>query len=223
MAMAWEWLAPTATVVGASITAGFGGWLGGRQSRRNQERQHQFEREKALTDRGKDRIDQAAVALRFLSQRAGTVARWTGHEPRPGKGHGERAEDEPTDFSEQHDQIGQAIPYILDEQVRRDIELVHHLIHRAFDMRFYISGEVPPAVEIITVACREGLLVLGRYLRQEPWEPSAELAPLRKMNDEAEAEAAEQNRQDKAYREDMRERAAEQRRQPPSQQSAAAD
>ncbi|SFQ28442.1 hypothetical protein [Amycolatopsis rubida] len=54
--MVWEWVAPVGTVLGASITAGFGGWLGGRQSRKSQERQHEFERKKVLAERGQDKV-----------------------------------------------------------------------------------------------------------------------------------------------------------------------
>ncbi|HEY3482490.1 MAG TPA: hypothetical protein VGL02_26670, partial [Streptomyces sp.] len=126
--MTWEWLAPVGTVVGAGITAGFGGWFGGRQSRKNQERQHEFEREKALADRGRDKIDQAAVALRFLGQHASAVARWrTASSP----------VEHSDEFSEQHDRIGLAIPYLVDARVRRDIELVHDLIQHAYGIQIY--------------------------------------------------------------------------------------
>ena len=203
--MAWEWVAPVGTVVGAGITAGFGGWLGGRQSRKNQERQHEFERKTTLAARGQDKVDQAAVALRFLGQHAGAVARWrTASSPVEG----------PDEFSEQHDRIGLAIPYLLDDRVRRDIELVHDLIQYAHGIQIYASGEVPPAVEIVSVACREGLLVLGRYLRQEPWEPSAELPVLREVHEEASEAFAAEQRGNEEYEAELREAASRQRRLP---------
>ncbi|SFQ26663.1 hypothetical protein [Amycolatopsis rubida] len=203
--MVWEWVAPVGTVLGASITAGFGGWLGGRQSRKNQERQHKFERKKALAERGQDKVDQAAVALRFLGQHASAVAHWrTASEPV------ERQDD----FSEQHDRIGLAIPYLLDEQVRRDIELVHDLIQHVHGIQMLSRGEAPQPVEIVSAACREGLLVLGRYLRQEPWEPSAELASLREVHDKTAKEWADIQEENKAYEAELREAAARRRRAP---------
>ncbi|HEY3481135.1 MAG TPA: hypothetical protein VGL02_19765, partial [Streptomyces sp.] len=70
----------------------------------------------------------------------------------------------------------------------------------------------PPPVEIVSVACREGLLVLGRYLRLEPWEPSAELPWLREVHDEASEAFAAEQRGNQEFEAELREAAARQRR-----------
>jgi hypothetical protein len=75
--MTAEWLTPTGTIVGAMITAGFGGWLGGRRSKKEQDTQHRFEREQALAEHGRDKVDGAISSLYFLqghSREAASVA-----------------------------------------------------------------------------------------------------------------------------------------------------
>ncbi|ALG05788.1 hypothetical protein AOZ06_01580 [Kibdelosporangium phytohabitans] len=49
-----------------SITSGLGGWIGGRHTGRNQQRQHTFERETSVLTRGRDQADEAIAALRVL-------------------------------------------------------------------------------------------------------------------------------------------------------------
>lgn len=165
--MAWEWLTSAGTVVGASITAGLGGWLGGRRSRKELEAQHRFERERALTEHSRSRIDDAISALRFLRRHASKVA---------DAQLGDRDANW-QDGNEYYERLAHAIPYLLDTGTRHDIELVYDVLADAWVMERY-SG-AGRAHGTVWRACDEGLLTLGRYLRSEPWIGSAELDRLR--------------------------------------------
>jgi hypothetical protein len=171
--MAWEWLAPAGTIVGTLITAGLGGWIGSRHSSRNQQRQHAFEREISVLARGRERADDAIAALRVLHLQASAAARW----------HLTPASDTPGDLSESraaHERLGTAIEYLTVPSVRRQIELIHLVIGMAALVTRYGRTGHDTSETLIVVACREGLAVLGRYLRDEPpHEPSPTMEALR--------------------------------------------
>lgn len=166
--MTWEWLPPVGTIVGAMITAGVGGWIGGRRSRKDQEAQHRFEREKALTEHGRDKVDGAITALRFLQQHVREVV----------EGDFALPDAEPSEVATHHERLAQAIPYLTDTATRYDIEVVHEIVADARIIQRYGGPQV--ARSFVLRACGPGLAALGRYLRGEPWEPSEELAQLRR-------------------------------------------
>lgn len=165
--MAWEWLHPVGTTVGAMITAGFGGWFGGRRSRKDQEAQHRFEREQALTEHGRDKVDAAISALRFLQRHTheliGGDFLLTGAEP--------------NEIATQYERLTQAIPYLTDTATRNDIDLVREIIGDGMFERY--SGP-RAAHSAVWQAGRLGREALGRYLRGDPWEQSEELSQLRR-------------------------------------------
>jgi hypothetical protein len=169
--MTWEWLPPVGTIVGAMITAGVGGWLGGRRSRKDQEAQHRFEREQALTEHGRDKVDDAISALRFLQRHSHEVV----------EGDFALPDAEPSDVATHYERLVQAIPYLTDKATRNDIELVHEIVADGLFKR-YTGPSV--ARRVVWRACGLGLAVLGRYLRGEPWEPSEELTELRRDHGE---------------------------------------
>lgn len=164
--MTWEWLAPVGTIVGASITAGIGGWLGGRRSRKDQEAQHRFEREQALTEHGRVKVDDAIAALRFLS----------GHTRETAEGDFLPPNAQPSELADHYERLGRAIPYLADVSTRSDIELVLEIITNAWAIEHHTYVDSAPRV--VWRACQAGLAALGRYLRGDPWETSEDLEAL---------------------------------------------
>ncbi|WP_410607533.1 hypothetical protein [Amycolatopsis sp. lyj-109] len=174
--MTAEWLTPTGTIVGAMITAGFGGWLGGRRSKKEQDTQHRFEREQALAEHGRDKVDGAISSLYFLQ----------GHSREAAEVSNQQASVEHPGVLEQHQRLERALPYLTNAQVRADAELVHGVIRDAWLMVQFGDGYViGSAQEIVWRVCREGIALLGRYLRMEPHQTSAELDRMRRIYDEA--------------------------------------
>jgi hypothetical protein len=195
--MALEWFPPTATIIGAMITAGFGGWLGGRRSQKELKAQHRFERQKALTEHGWDKIDGAISALRFLERRGRAAADGNLWAP----------DIEDKELGRHFDLLAEAPPYITEARTRKDIELVHSIIGDAWIVEHYSKAGSAPRV--VFRACRAGLTALGRYLRDEPWEASEELASLEQALAEAEEIQADLYEEDHAsYREWLKKRAA---------------
>jgi hypothetical protein len=182
--MTWEWIAPVGTVVGASITAGFGGWLGGRQSRKNLERQHEFETTAALTEQGREKAREAIAALRHVQRHRSTVAKWSGMTP----------EGDLDPEHEQHERLGEAIEYFHDETVRRQVELVYDSIASSWVVtRFGDSPTIDDPQALIWRACEEGRAVIGRYLRGEPTQESTFMVELRRAYDSGHDEVARQH------------------------------
>jgi hypothetical protein len=171
--MAWEWLAPAATIVGSGITAGFGGWVGGRLSHKQQGAQHQFEREQALTAYGRDKIDDAVSAFRFIQHHAREFVDDDLASPI----------DESNTAQTLQERIARAVPYITDAAVRADVELAHELLDNPWVVEQYGGGG--SSRSIVWQACRGGRLALERYLRGEPRVPSKELDDLRQVQAEA--------------------------------------
>jgi hypothetical protein len=171
--MAWEWLAPTGTVVGASITAGFGGWWGGRRSRKDQEAQQNFERERAITAHARERVDDAIAALRFLRRHHEEVASWKGPLP-AGTLDEVRA---------QYEVLGRAIEYLGDPAVRFDIGVVHKVLGSLATFGSLNDLGVHRAAELVQVACDAGIGALGQYMRGEPRVASADLVRLHQIYD----------------------------------------
>ncbi|MBE8520724.1 hypothetical protein ILP97_25110 [Amycolatopsis sp. H6(2020)] len=195
--MSWEWLPPTGTIIGAMITAGIGGWIGGRRSRKELEAQHRFEREQALTEHGRDNVDRAISALRYLQRHNRQVA----------DGDFTSSDADDSEIGSHYDQISQAIPYLTDARARTDIALVHEILGAASSIERYSGAGRAPS--IVYRACEAGLVVLGRYLRGEQWEVSEQLAALERHQAEAaeiEDEIYEQNQA--SYREWLKEQAA---------------
>ncbi|MGI8313160.1 hypothetical protein [Saccharopolyspora hattusasensis] len=171
--MAWEWVAPVGTVVGASITAGFGGWFGGRQSRKNQERQHEFEKQTALTEQGREKAREAIAALRHLQRHQSTVVEWSNVTP--------AGDLDPA--REQHERLGEAVEYFNDETVRRQVELVYNSLHASYVVTRLGHLTIANPELMISRACEEGRAVIGRYLRGEPAQESTFMADLRHAYD----------------------------------------
>lgn len=176
--------APLGTVIAAGITAGLGGWLGGRLSRKNQERQHRFEQEQALTLQGQEKAREAISALRHLQRNRRAVAEWSSALP----------EGELGDDHHHYDQLGQAIEFLNDKVVREQVELVYDAIAGAWTITRFGDHNISDASDVIIWrACHEGRTVLGRYLRAEPTqEPSDYLKSLRRAYDSAHEELERQ-------------------------------
>lgn len=204
--MVSEWLAPLGTIA----TAGLGGWLGGRRSRKGQEAQHRFEREKALTDHGRDRVDDAITALRFLQAHAHAVINPSG----------KASAVDLEEVARQAELLVRAIPYLTDPQTRSAVELIHSTLSHAWALEQYSSADLGDQQVIVRRSCGAGVEVLGRYLRYEPWVDDDYLARLRDADDEALAELAEQDAWHRADLEaDAKAKADERRRkreQPPT-------
>lgn len=182
--MAAEWLAPVGTIVAASITAGFGGWIGGRRSRKDQDAQHRFERETALTEQGREKARDAITALRYLQRHRRAVVEWSGVAP----------EGDLDLVHEQHERLGQAIEYFHDESVRHQIELVYDALDSSYVVTTYGDSDVGEPGVMIWRACQEGRAVLGRYLRGEPTqEPSTYMTALRLAYDSGHEEIERQH------------------------------
>jgi hypothetical protein len=155
--MAWEWLAPLGTVAAAGVSAGFGGWYAGRKT---QERQHKFERETNVLERGREKADDAIAALRVLLKFSGLVADWHLVSPR-------HDPDDEAQSRDAYERLGGAVEYLTDPVVRRQIEFIYIVL----EYSFLISklGDCKLHEHAITLlACKEGLAILGRYLRDEP-------------------------------------------------------
>ncbi|SMC98960.1 hypothetical protein [Kibdelosporangium aridum] len=158
--MAWEWLAPAGTVIGTLITAGLGGWIGSRHSGRIQQRQHAFDRETSVIERGRERADDAIAALRTLQHHSTTIARW--HYVPPSLD-----SDDVTESRAAHERLGAAIEYLTVQTVRRQIELIYLVIGMSALVTRYGRTEFETTEMMIVSACAEGITVLGRYLRDE--------------------------------------------------------
>lgn len=152
--MAWEWLAPAGTVIAAGITAGLGGWVVGRQSRSTQKHKHDLERRNRVVERGRAKAEEAVASLRFLQRHQREVAGWQGR----------ISEGDLDATHEQHDRLGRAIPYIVDESVRDQIRMICDVIEYAWIIDQFGSHDVGEPETIIWRACSEGLTILGRYL-----------------------------------------------------------
>ncbi|MPY97964.1 MAG: hypothetical protein GEU97_08180 [Actinophytocola sp.] len=146
------------TVIAAGITAGFGGWAGGRLARRTQTEQHKFEREKAVVSRGRERADEAITALRFLQRHRAEVANWSNPAP----------EGELSQVQDEYERLGRAIEYLSEGSVRDQVELLYGAIGDAFIVVGFGEHEFNDAEQMIWSACREGVTILGRYIRDEP-------------------------------------------------------
>jgi hypothetical protein len=155
--VSWEWV-PIATAVSSLLGAAIGGWVGGRQSRKTQERQHHLEREREISTRGLEKADEAISALRFLQDQGRTVVDWRN----PTTAH---------PYFEQthlaHDVLGRDIEYLTDATVREQIATVHFLIGTAWIKRGGADDLLEALGEHLNV-CDAGVEVLGRYLRNEP-------------------------------------------------------
>jgi len=128
--------------------------------------QHRFEREQALTAHGRDKVDDAISALRFLQRHTREVV----------EGDFALPDAAPSDLAAHYERLGQAIPYLTTTATRTDIELVHDIVGDGLFERYRGPGAARHAVWL---ACRLGQAGLGRYLRGEPWQSSEELAQLR--------------------------------------------
>jgi hypothetical protein len=186
--MSWQWLpsvGPWGPVLAAGLTAGLGGWFGGRQSRRNQERQHRFELDRAITEQGREAAREAIAALRYLQRNRRRVVEWSSAAP----------EGELQGDHEQFDQLGQTIEYLNDEAVRKQVELIHDVIADAWLItRFGNHNVTDKSDVIIWRVCQEGRAILGRYLRGEPTEPPSNyLESLRHAHDSAHDDMARQH------------------------------
>ncbi len=176
--MAWEWLAPTGTVVGAMITAGLGAWIGGRHAGRTQERQHKFERETTVLARGREKADDAIAALQvLLLQHTDTLAGWN-----PVSASNDS--DNEAQCRAAYERLGATIEYLTDRKVRDQIYVIYFAVGQS-DMvtRFGnidLGEDFNEPTAMISHACHEGLKILGRYLRDGPTqEPSQYLEKLR--------------------------------------------
>lgn len=199
--MAWEWLAPVGTVAGSMITAGVGAYFG---SKKTQERQHKFERENAVLERGRDKADQAVEALRALQKDSELAALLDSPNEVAVLQPAQRAR--ALELGRHLDQLGRAIEYLTDPVVRSEIELVYDTIHESSVLLMFGEGEDTTAQALVWCACREGLAVLGRYVRNEPPQPSSVyMKALRVRRDTGEAELERQI-------EESRSRSDEQRR-----------
>ncbi|WP_414943244.1 hypothetical protein [Amycolatopsis sp. cmx-11-32] len=179
------------------ITAGFGGWLGGRRSQKELKAQHQFERTKALTEHGRDKIGGAISALRFLHR----------HNQEAADGDLLAPDAEGNEIGKRYDLLAEAIPYIAEARTRKDVELVHSIIGDAWIMERYSNAGSAP--RIVSRACRSGLDALGRYLRDEAWEASKDLDSLERAQARAEEIQNEMYEENQAsYREWLKEQAA---------------
>ncbi|WP_414942015.1 hypothetical protein [Amycolatopsis sp. cmx-11-51] len=118
------------------ITAGFGGWLGGRRSQKELKAQHQFERTKALTEHGRDKIGGAISALRFLHR----------HNQEAADGDLLAPDAEGNEIGKRYDLLAEAIPYIAEARTRKDVELVHSIIGDAWIMERYSNAGSAPWV-----------------------------------------------------------------------------
>ncbi|MFJ5989610.1 hypothetical protein [Lentzea sp. NPDC092896] len=178
--MAWEWLAPTGTLLGTVV----GGLIGGGYARGTQKRQHRFDRRKAVDEQGREKATEAVAALRFLQRHNDEVVNWSMSAP-PG---------DLSDTQEQLDRLGQAVVFLTDDQARSQVELVHNVITDNFVADRFGRHDYASAAVMVWVACREGLEVLGRYLRDEPSQPPSEqLQKLRTAYDSGHDEMARQH------------------------------
>jgi hypothetical protein len=193
--LAWEWLAPTGTVLGAGITAGLGGWLGSRHTRTTQQRQHDFDRKKVVDERGRAKADEAVTALRFLGRHTEEVAEWSTASPAG----------ELTLAQLELDRLAQAIDYLTDDVVRQQMQAVHDVIAES-DVAFrYGSHDYGSPRAMIWRACREGVEILGRYVRNQPSQaPSKHLAALQKAYDSGHEEMVWQHEQMMEYAKEQR-------------------
>lgn len=183
--MAWEWLQPAGTIAAAGITAGFGGWLGGRRSRREQDAQHRFERDAALTEQGREKARESIATLRYLQRHRSTVADWSGNVIPEG-------DLSPT--QQQHERLGEAIEYFHDEAVRRQVELIYDAVAGSWVVTRFSYSDIDDPKVMIWRACEEGRAVIGRYLRGEPTQaPSAYMVELRQAYDSAYEEIERQH------------------------------
>ncbi|MGM1062165.1 hypothetical protein [Saccharothrix sp. Mg75] len=186
--MAWEWLAPVGTVVGSMITAGVGAYFG---SKKTQERQHKFEHENAVLERGREKADQAIEALRTLQKDSELAALLDSPNEVAALQPAQRAR--ALELGRHLDQLGRAIEYLTDPMVRAEIDLVHDAIRESGILLMFGEGEDTTAQPLVWCACREGLAVLGRYVRNEPPQPSsAYMKALRVRRDTGEAELERQ-------------------------------
>lgn len=161
--MAWEWVAPLGAVAGAVA----GGMIAVFATSRTQRRQHEFDRAQALAEHGRDRIDAALAALRFLRRHAREIA----GDGLIGTG------PEHTDFAVHHERLAEVIPYLADAEVRDDLELVRRVLGDTWEMERYSSAGRAPG--IVVRACDAGIDTLVRHLRGEQREASPTLEQLR--------------------------------------------
>lgn len=152
-----EWV-PIVTAVSSLLGAAIGGWVGGRQSRKTQERQHQLEREREISTRSLQKADEAISALRFLQAQGTFVVNWRNPTAHPYFAQSHVA----------HDVLGGAIEYLPDATVREQLTTVHFLIGTAYMKRGAGERHLAEAVAEVWSVCTAGIDVLGRYLRNEP-------------------------------------------------------
>lgn len=162
-------------------------WLTWRApSRKHLEAQRRFEREKALTEHGRDKIDGAIAALRLLQRHNWETVAADLVSP--------NALD--NEVRRRYDLLAETIPCITDLGARTDVEIVHAVIGSVWNIEHHTVLDSAP--RIVWRACRAGLVTLGGYLRDEPWEESA-----------AEAIQTDNDEQDEAsWRKLMKEQAA---------------
>lgn len=160
--MAWEWVAPIGTVLGA-----FGGaFAGGRVSRRNQRIQ-----------RGLTRADEAVEALHFLKANRYSVASISGGNPKT---------DVETRCEHELVRLRSATGYLLNEQARTQVSIACDAIADAWLIHRFGKGDVDTPDTIIWRACGEALEVLERYVRnQKVGRPSEYTAELKRAYDSA--------------------------------------
>lgn len=177
--MTWSSLIPWIPVIAAGFSALLGGWLGGRMSRRNQLRQHEHERAMALSTQGREKAGEALTALQHLQSRNIEVSEWSGIPPRG----------EPDPLREQHRIFGEGIRYITDETARRQAELVYNVIGQADSTVYFSGGSPDDRPGVVWQACKEGNVVISRYLRGEPaLPPSPEMTELERKYTSAQEE-----------------------------------
>lgn len=192
--MAWEWLAPTGTLLGTLV----GGLIGGGYARGTQKRQHSFDRKKAVAEQGRKKAEEAVAALRFLQRHRDEVVDWSMSSP-PG---------ELSQAQQELDRLGQAAVFVTDDEAREQIQLVHNVIIDNFVADQFGRHDFASPATMVWFACREGLEVLGRYLRDEPAQPPSEhLQKLRVAYDSGHDEMARQH--DEWEREEKQRKAAQ--------------